>query len=219
MGVVIFFTLSIAVTLTTHGIYELKEAFEAAFFQVVSIITTTGFASVDYNEWNLRAKLLLFLLVFSGASIGSASGGLKLLRVIFIFKYLKRQISKIYHPNGVYPIKINRTIVNEDVVKQMISFAIFYYFIFVISAVLLVFIEQDAIIGLTSAIASLGNVGPAFGELGPMGSFAGLTIISKLICISNMMIGRLELIPFLALLHPDFWIFRKRNNLHKNKNI
>lgn len=219
LGVVIFFTLSITVTLTTHGIYELKEAFEAAFFQVVSIITTTGFATVDYNEWNLRAKLLLFLLMFSGASIGSASGGLKLLRVIFIFKYLKRQISKIYHPNGVYPIKINRTIINEDIVKQMISFAMFYYFIFVISAVLLVFIEQDAIIGLTSAIASLGNVGPAFGELGPMGSFAGLTIISKLICISNMMIGRLELIPFLALLHPDFWIFRKRNNLHKNKKI
>ena len=138
---------------------------------------------------------------------------------LLIFKYLKRQISKIYHPNGVYPIKINRTIINEDVVKQMISFAIFYYTIFVISAVLLVFIEQDTIIGLTSAIASLGNVGPAFGELGPMGSSSSLTIISKFICISNMMIGRLELIPFLALLHPDFWIFKKRNNLHKNKNI
>ena len=218
-GVVMFFTVCMAVTLTTHNIYGISKAFESAFFQVVSIITTTGFASVDYNEWNLRAKLLLFLLMFCGASIGSASGGLKLLRVVFIFKYLKRQISKIYHPSGVYPIKINRVIIHEDVVKQMISFVIFYYTIFAVSAVILVFIEQNAVIGLTSAIATLGNVGPAFGELGPMGSFANLSVFSKLICIFNMLIGRLELIPFLALLHPDFWIFKKRNNLHKIKNI
>lgn len=208
--VVLFFTLSISITLTTHHIYELKKAFESAFFQVVSIITTTGFASVDYNKWNLRAKLLLFLLMFCGASIGSASGGLKLLRVVFIFKYLKRQISKIFHPNGVYPIKINKTIINEDVVKQMISFVIFYYTIFALSAVILIFIEQDVIVGLTSAISTLGNVGPAFGELGPMGSFRNLTILSKIICIFNMLIGRLELIPFLALLHPDFWILKKK---------
>lgn len=215
--VVLFFTLSIAITLTTHHIYEWKKAFESAFFQVVSIITTTGFASVDYNQWNLRAKLLLFLLMFCGASIGSASGGLKLLRIVFIFKYLKRQISKIFHPNGVYPVKINKIIIHEDVVKQMISFVIFYYTIFALSAVSLIFIEQDVVVGLTSAISTLGNVGPAFGELGPMGSFSNLTILSKIICIFNMLIGRLELIPFLALLHPDFWILRKRNNLHKNK--
>ena len=130
--VVLFFTISIAITLTTHGVYEIRKSFEAAFFQVISIVTTTGFASVDYNDWNLRAKLLLFLLMFCGASIGSASGGLKLLRIVFIFKYLKRQISKIFHPNGVYPIKINKVIVNEDIVKQMISFVIFYYTIFVV---------------------------------------------------------------------------------------
>ncbi|MBQ8886466.1 MAG: TrkH family potassium uptake protein [Candidatus Gastranaerophilales bacterium] len=217
--VVLFFTLSIAITLTTHNVYEFKKAIEAAFFQVISIVTTTGFASVDYNEWNLRAKLLLFLLMFCGASIGSASGGLKLLRIVFIFKYLKRQISKIFHPNGVYPIKINKVIVNEDIVKQMISFVIFYYTIFAISAVLLVFIEQNVVIGLTSAIATLGNVGPAFGQLGPMGSYADLNILSKFICMFNMLIGRLELIPFLALLHPDFWSFRKIKNLHKNKKI
>lgn len=215
--IVLFFTVSIAVTLVTHNIYELKKAFESAFFQVVSIITTTGFASVDYNEWNLRAKLLLFLLMFCGASIGSASGGLKLLRIVFIFKYLKRQISKIFHPNGVYPIKINKVIVNEDIVKQMISFVIFYYTIFVITAVLLVFIEQNVVIGLTSAIATLGNVGPAFGQLGPMGSYSDLNVLSKIICMFNMLIGRLELIPFLALLHPDFWSFRKINNLRKTR--
>ncbi|MBQ9245203.1 TrkH family potassium uptake protein [bacterium] len=217
--IVLLFTLFIAVTLIAHHIYGIKEAFEQAFFQVVSIITTTGFVSADYNEWNLRAKLLLFLLMFCGASIGSASGGLKLLRLIFIFKYLKRQVSKIYHPNGVYPIKINRTIISEDNVKQMISFVIFYYAIFAISAVILVYTEQNVVVGVTSAIASLGNVGPAFGIVGPMGNFSSIHTISKIIFILNMLIGRLELIPFLALLHPDFWSFKKINNLHKIKKI
>ena len=218
-AIVIFFSASIAITLVTHHIYAIKEAFEAAFFQVISIITTTGFVSTDYNEWNLRAKLLLFMLMFCGASIGSASGGLKLLRIIFIFKYLKRQISKIFHPNGVYPIKINKTIVNEDNVRQMISFVIFYYTIFVITAVILVYTEQNVVVGLSSAIASLGNVGPAFGSVGPMENFSSIHTISKIIFIFNMLIGRLELIPFLALLHPDFWSLKKRNNLHKIKKI
>ena len=216
-SVVLLFTILIAATLTLHNIYNLKEAIQAACFQVVSIITTTGFVSVDYNEWNLRAKLLLFLLMFSGASIGSASGGLKILRIVFIFKYLKRQISKIYHPNGVYPIKINRVIVKEDTVRQMISFVMFYYTIFAVSAVILVYTEQNIVVGVSSAIASLGNVGPAFGIVGPMGNYSSIHTISKVVFMFNMIIGRLELIPFLALLHPDFWNFRKRNNLHKIK--
>ena len=214
--IVLCFTLFIALTLTSHYIYDFITSLRNAFFQVLTIITTTGFASVDYNEWNLRAKLFLFLLMFTGASIGSATGGLKLLRLVLIFKYMKRQIAKIHHPNGVYPIKINKMIVNEDVVKQMISFSFFYYGIFVITAVALVFIEQDAITGISAAIATLGNIGPGFGNvIGPMGSYADLSVLSKLIAIFNMFVGRLELIPFLALLHPDFWSFKKINSLHK----
>ena len=97
---------------------------------------------------------------------------------------------------------------------------IFYYIIFVVSALFLVLLEQDIVVGTVSAIASLGNVGPGFGYLiGPMGSYDSLSGLSKCIFIFNMMIGRLELIPFLALLHPDFWSFRKPNNLHKIKRI
>ena len=133
-----------------------------------------------------------------------------------IFKYIKRQVAKIHHPNGVYPIKINKIIVNEDIVKQMISFVFFYYGIFVVTAVALIFIEQDSITGVSAAIATLGNIGPAFGAIvGPMGSYSDLHFSSKLISIFNMFIGRLELIPFLAILHPDFWSFKKINNLHK----
>ena len=154
--------------------------------------------------------------MFTGASIGSATGGIKLLRLILIFKYMKRQIAKIHHPNGVYPMKMNRVIISEDVVRQMISFVFFYYGIFVVTAVALVLIEQDAITGVSAAIATIGNIGPAFGAIvGPMGSYSDLAVSSKLVCIFNMFVGRLELIPFLAILHPDFWSFKKLNNLHK----
>ncbi|MGM9993402.1 MAG: TrkH family potassium uptake protein [Candidatus Avigastranaerophilus sp.] len=208
--IVAVFTTLIALTLTSHHIYDFSRSVREAFFQVLSVITTAGFASVDYAQWNLRAKLFLFILMFTGASIGSASGGIKLFRLIVIFKYLKRQISKIHHPNGVYPIKINRAIMNEDAIKQVVSFVLFYYGIFVLSAILLIFIEQNAITGVSASIATLGNVGPGFGEvIGPMGSYGALHISSKIICTFNMLIGRLELIPFLALLHPDFWNFKR----------
>lgn len=208
-SVVLLFTIMIALILASHHTYSIKQSIESAFFHVVSIITTTGFVIEDYNNWDIRAKLLIFILMFTGASIGSASGGVKLLRIVFIIKYLKRQISKIYHPNGVYPIKINKTVVSEDNVRQMISFVIFYYTIFVITAGLMVYIEQNAIVGVSSAIASLGNVGPAFGIAGPMGNFSTMHTGTKIIFIFNMLIGRLELIPFLALLHPDFWSMKK----------
>lgn len=214
--IVILFTLIIALTLNSHHIYDLQQSIREAFFEVLAIITTSGFASVDYSEWNLRAKLFLFILMFTGASIGSASGGVKLLRLIIMFKYIKRQISKIHHPNGIYPIKINKRTMSDDAIKQMISFVLFYYGIFVVTAILLIFIEQDAITGVTSAIATIGNIGPGFGDvIGPMGSYSSLQVSSKIICIFNMLIGRLELIPFLALLHPDFWSFRRINTCTK----
>ena len=216
--VVFCFTVLIAATLTLSNTYPLKDSIREAFFHVSSIITTSGFASVDYNEWNLSAKLFLFMLMFTGASIGSASGGLKLFRLIVIIKYLKCQISKIHHPNGVYPIKINKIILSEDAIKQNISFVLFYYAIFVLTALLITFIEQDATTGVTAAIATLGNTGPGFGDvIGPMGSYSSLTVYTKIICIFNMLIGRLELIPFLALLHPDFWNFKRINACTKTK--
>ncbi len=209
--IVLIFSLLIAINLNCQNIKAFINSFETGLFQVISIITTTGFVSDDYGSWNLRAKLLLFLLMFSGASIGSAAGGVKLLRLVIIFKYLKRQISKIYHPNGVFPIKINKVIIPEDVVRQIVSFVIFYYIFFAVIAVLLVFTEQNIIVGTSAAIASLGNVGPGFGIIGPMGNYSSLTSISKIICIISMLIGRLELIPFLAIFHPEFWNFKKIN--------
>ena len=206
---IIAFTLMIAYSLCGNTLANFGNNIRESLFQVISVITTTGFASVDFAQWNLRAKVLLFILMFTGASVGSASGGLKLIRILLILKYLKRQIQQIFHPNGVYLIKLNKKIVPDNVVTQMISFTFFYYCIFLITAIIVIMIEKNAIIGITGAIATLGNVGPAFGAIGPMGSYDCLNSSTKAIFIFNMLIGRLELIPFLAMLHPEFWKLKK----------
>lgn len=204
-GIIIVFSSIIAIALFINNNYDLINAITSAFFQTTSITITAGFASVDFNEWHLYAKLLLFTLFFSGACAGSAGGGMKVVRWLFLFKYLRREIAKILHPNAVYPIKINKTIVTQEVIQQIIAFIFFYFLIFGISAFLIAVFENNTTIGITGSISTLGNIGPAFGIIGPMGNFDVLHPVSKVLCISNMLIGRLELIPFLAMLHPDFW--------------
>lgn len=206
VSIILVFSVLITISLILHNNYAPFKAITDSVFQSISIIITAGFASVDFAKWSLDAKLLLFLLMFVGGCAGSAAGGLKVVRVAFIFKYIRREIAKIMHPNAVYPIKLNKTIIGPEVGQQMMAFIVFYYFIFAISALLISIIENNTVVGLSGSISTLGNVGPGFGAIiGPMGSFATLQPATKIICIINMLIGRLELIPFLAMLHPDFW--------------
>ena len=205
MYIIFVFSFLIALVLYFQNAYHIFDAITAAVFQVVTVIITAGFASVDFAQWTLPAKMLLFCLFFCGACAGSAGGGMKVVRWIFLFKYLRREIAKILHPNAVYPIKINKTILPPEVIQQILAFILFYFLIFGISAFLISILENSTMIGVTGSITSLGNVGPGFGVIGPMGSFDILHPVSKAICIFDMLVGRLELIPFLAMLHPDFW--------------
>lgn len=204
-GIIIVFSIAIALVLYFNETHHIFNAITTAVFQVVSIILTAGFASVDFEQWHLTAKIFLFALFFSGACAGSAGGGLKVVRLLFLFKYLRREIAKILHPSAVYPIKINKTIIPVEVIQQIIAFIFFYFLIFAASAFLIAIFENSSTLGITGSITTLGNIGPAFGIIGPMGSFDVLHPISKIVCIFNMLVGRLELIPFLAMLHPDFW--------------
>lgn len=204
-GIVFVFSLLIGIALFINNNYNVFDAFTAGIFQTLSVMITAGFASVDFNQWDVTAKILLFALFFVGACAGSAGGGLKVVRWLFLFKYMKREIAKILHPNAVYPLKINKAIVQPEVTQQIIAFIFFYFLLFGISALFITIIEHSTTTGLTGSIATIGNVGPAFGALGPMNNFDSLEPITKVICIVNMLVGRLELIPFLAMLHPDFW--------------
>ena len=199
----------IALSLCLNSGYSTKDGVIAGLFQTISIMTSTGFASVDFASWDFSSKLLLFMAMFVSASAISACGGLKITRWIFVFKYIKRELNKIMHPNGVYPIRLEGGVVNSETAQQIMAFVVFYFVLFGITAFITGFIEQNSTIALVGSIATLGNIGPGFGALGPMESFDNLHTATKFIFMFNMLVGRLELIPFLAILHKDMWAIKK----------
>lgn len=207
---VLVLSSAIALVLYFTNGYTIFDALTDAFYQVISLTTSTGSASVDYCNWNFSAKLLLFIAMFTGSCAGSAGGGIKMTRWILVFKSMKSELFRILHPNAVTNIKIDNTIVQPEVVRQIIVFVIFYFLIFVISAMTVAIIEQNAVIGLSGAITTLGDTGPGFGTvIGPMGNFSSLHVLSKAFFIFNMLVGRLELMPFLVFLQRDFWSIKQ----------
>ena len=201
---VIFFSLAITffVQISHHGSF-LNNLLNSTF-NTVSIITSTGFASCDFIKWSADAKTMLFAAMFSSACAASTAGGLKIIRWIFLFKYIKREIAKIIHPSAVYPIKLEGRAISTDIAQQMMAFCVFYFFIFALSAFVVGLIEKNPAVAVSGSITTLGNIGPGLSaKIGPMASFDCLTMSTKWIFIFNMLIGRLELIPFLALLHKD----------------
>jgi trk system potassium uptake protein TrkH len=129
--------------------------------------------------------------------------------VLFVARFLKREIDHLVHPRAVLPIKIDRMTVPDDIQRQMLSFVLFYLVLMLLSGFVVTMIEGNAAIGFVGTAATLGNIGPGFGEIGPMASFGTLHWLSKAIFTFDMLVGRLELIPFLAMLCPEFWTMNR----------
>ena len=200
----------IALILYFNHNYTSFDAITASLYQVISISTSTGSSSIDYQQWNFSAKIILFIAMFTGSCAGSAGGGIKMTRWLLVCKSMKEELFKILHPNAVTNIKIDNTIIQPEIIRQVVVFMFFYFFLFGVSAILIAIIEQNAVIGLTSAITSLGDIGPGLGgTIGPMGNYDSLHFGTKLIYILNMLVGRLELIPFLVFLQKDFWTIKQ----------
>ncbi len=208
-GIVLLCSVCLCVALLSSGTAGLLNSIRDSLFQIVSIITTAGFSSADFALWSVAAQTIIFTVMLVGGCAGSAGGGVKVVRVLFCFKYLKREITQVIHPKAVLPIKIDHKTVPDDIQRQILGFLLFYLVLMTGSALAVTIIEGDGAVGLVGTAATIGNIGPGFGEIGPMGSFGGLSVSTKIIFIINMVVGRLELIPFLAMLHPDFWSFRK----------
>ena len=204
-GLIIILSTFLAISLCLNSNYEFKTALLNSFFEIISTVTTTGFAIDNYINWDAASKAILFLAFFTGGCATSTSGGIKIIRWVFTVKYLKRELNKILHPKGVYPIKLENNIVNNDIITQMIAFVAFYFAIFALGTFLIILIEKNSIIAISASATAIGNVGPGYGEIGPMDSFASLNSITKWILIFLMLIGRLEIIPFLAILNKDLW--------------
>ena len=206
---VVLMSLLIGISLNFHNTVTLFDNMRNSLFHVISITTSSGFASDDFERWNYTSKMLLFIVMFMGACASSAGGGIKIARWLVVFKSMKSEIIKILHPNAIVNIKIDEKTVQSETARQIVVFVFFYFLIFGITAVLISLIEQNSAIGLTSAISSLGNIGPNVATLtGPFADYNHLHYCSKIIFIVNMLVGRLELIPFIVMMQKDFWNFR-----------
>ena len=206
-GMVYFFQDTNLQTTVLHpmpwGAFE--SAFRHASFQVVAIVTTTGFVSADYTMWNSLATMLIFALFFIGGSAGSTSGGVKIVRHIIMIKNSVLEFKKLLHPNAIIPVRYDGKGISRTIVFNILSFFVLYMLIFVSSAVILSFLGLDFEAAIGAAASSLGNVGPAIGSLGPTENYAQLSGTAKLFCSFLMLIGRLELFTVLILLTPFFW--------------
>lgn len=208
-GIVVVSAIVLAFLISFLNGYGFFEALRHGFFQIISIITTTGFASQDFEAWDVRAKIVIFAMMLIGGCAGSAGGGVKVVRLVLGFKYLLREIAQTLHPRAILHLKLDRAVVQHDVLKQTLAFLILYFTLLILSSIVVSIIENNALVGFSGTAATIGNVGPSFGILGPMGSYDALSIPTKIIFCLNMLVGRLELIPFLVMFHPDFWYFTR----------
>ena len=206
----------ICVSLVIFGVLYLNnhivsiESLTNSVFTVLSIMTSTGFASCDYSMWSVSAQIMLFIVILFGSSAGSTGGGIKIMRALIVFKYLKREVTKLLHPNAVITIKQDNVTVAPDVVSQIIAFIMFYIATFIASGLIVSIIESNVVIGFGGSMATLSIIGPAFGHtIGPAGNYESLNAVTKFIFMVNMLIGRLELIPFLILLNKDYWTLKR----------
>ena len=207
----IFAGISILVitSLILNDHYKIFEAITHGCYQVISLMTSTGSASIDFAQWSFQSQTLLFLAMLTGGCASSTGGGIKIVRWMLLYKMMRMALRKILHPNAVINVKVNENIVQPDILNQTIGFVMFYLAIVVISMFTISVIEKNIIIGISSSITAIGNIGPGFGHIiGPMNNFDSLNSISKLILTFNMLIGRLELIPFLVFLEKDLYNFR-----------
>lgn len=184
---------------------DIESSFRHAMFQVIAIVTTTGFVTADYTMWNGIITILIFSLFFVGGSAGSTAGGVKIVRHIVMIKNAILEFKKILHPNAIIPVRYDGTRVPGKVVYNILSFFVLYMGIFIVGSIILSFMGLDFKTAMGAAASSLGNVGPAFGKLGPVNNYAWLPNSAKLFTSFLMLIGRLELFTVLVLLTPFFW--------------
>ncbi len=184
---------------------EIESAFRQAAFQVVSIITTTGFVTADFTMWNSLGTMIIFSLFFIGGSAGSTSGGVKIVRHIIIIKNSILEFKKLLHPNAILPVRYDGSGIPQNIVFNILSFFVLYMLIFILSSIFLTFLGLDFESAIGAAASSLGNIGPAIGSVSPVDNFEHLSVPAKWFCSFLMLIGRLELFTVLILLTPFFW--------------
>ena len=183
-------------------------AFREISFQVVSIITTTGYATADYTLWGSFLTFIFFLFLFSGASAGSTSGGIKIVRIILLIKNGLLEFKRRLHPKAVIPVMLNKQVISSTITYNLLAFIFLYLFVFTLGSIFLSFLGVDMLTSISAVASAVGNVGPGIADVGPSSSFSQLPTSAKWILSLLMLMGRLELFTVCVLFTPYFW---KRN--------
>lgn len=188
-----------------HHDFHLEEAFRQTLFHVISLVTTTGYVSSDYENWAPFSRIVFFILLFIGGCTGSTGGGIKFARHSLLLKNSWLEFRRLVHPRAIIPVRFNNKAVSPEIISNVQAFFLIYILIFVLGSVVLSLIGLDFFTAIGAAATSLGNVGPGLGVVGPVGNFSSLPDLSKWILSFFMLIGRLELFTVLLLFSPAFW--------------
>jgi len=205
LGIITISVILIAISLRTNIYKSMGFALRDALFQVSSIITTTGYATADFDLWPSFSKGILFMLMFIGGCAGSTAGGIKSIRILVLLKLIKRDIQKIFHPRAIIPIKNGDKIIQGETISGITSFFALYVFIFIVSTIIICLEGIDLESSASAVAVTLGNVGPGFGFVGPTRTFSEFSPYSKALFSILMLLGRLELFTIIALFVPKGW--------------
>ena len=181
------------------------QAFQDAAFQVGSVITTTGYATVDFDKWPQLSRTIMVLLMFIGACAGSTGGGIKVSRIMMAFKEAKKEMAAVIHPRSVKVIKYEGKVLGHPVLRSLNAYLILYALIFAVSVLLVSLDNFDFATSFSAVAANFNNIGPGLSTVGPSSNFSMLSDLSKLVLIFDMLAGRLELFPILVLFSPGTW--------------
>jgi len=204
-GIILFSILAIAIELRFYIYNSIFTALRYASFQVVSVATTTGFVTVNYDVWPAFSKSILLILMFIGGCAGSTGGAIKNIRVLLLIKQAFREFRKLIHPQVITPIRLGDKVVSEDVLRNITGFFFLYIFIFVIASFIMTILGLDIVSAMASVAATLGNVGPGLGLVGPIQTYAFIPPLGKIVLTICMLLGRLEIYTVLILVIPEFW--------------
>jgi trk system potassium uptake protein TrkH len=205
LGAAVLLTLVVSFDILGTVYTTMGEALRYGAFQVVSIVTTTGFVTADYEKWPAMSQLILLLCMFLGASAGSTGGGMKCLRIMLCVKFCYKELFSLVHPHAVSHIKIGGKPVPDDVMRSVLGFLALYMGLFALSSVLLAGLGVDFTTAFTAVASAIGNIGPGFGSVGPVDNYAQIPVLGKWLLIWCMLLGRLEIFTVIILVVPEFW--------------
>jgi trk system potassium uptake protein len=191
-------------------LYGGSEAVRHGFFQTISVLTTTGYASADFDAWPDRARVTLVLLMFIGGSAGSAAGGVKVMRWLIVGAHTVREVQRALHPRAVLPLRVGPRTISEEVLRAIAAFITLYAFMIAASTTLLIYLGIDFVTAFTAAAATVGNVGPGLGAVGPMSSYDTVPALGRALLIFNMYAGRLEIVTVFVLFTLRWWRLPRR---------